>query len=503
MRQLLFLFMIPVLAKTFVVPVTVTVGDVKLGGSVPYVLQSIQVSGGESGSCTYGWWKGLLKANYAQEKGYYGQGVKVLIIDTGADAGVLSLLGRKVAWYYNAAYEVHKDECLSFFTYKNITFCVFAKAPYGSYELYYAVPVNDTTDLTGHGTAVAAALLSVAPNVTLYVAKVAAYVFEVGPQGKVIKYYPTVDPAALALALRRATLGPDGVSSSDDPQVVNMSLGSVPPVYALSQDILDESVLNYLYVAPISQFSSRELFVAAAGNEAQNLADVPALLKDVIGVSALVYVNGTLAPAPFTNGGPGVDFSSLGMGLHLPVPAYSYIASVIDDQCAKRVGDAVFLRLDGTSFASPLVAGVAAIWIERTGAQGTGAVLDVMKQHVIKLSNGWSPKYGWGMPVADDGETNVPSPALLVLLLLPFLKRRKKFLALLFATFPAFALSQKALGASTALGLLGSWFVLSLFGGSTINDVLLTALVNTAFSMVLLLISWFVALKLLRAMRGQ
>jgi len=505
------------LAQTFVVPnhafalntkdYVFDFGKVKLvkgEGQYPYVLKTLEVLQGESGSCEFGWWKGILKADVAQAAGITGKGVKVLIIDTGVDESVIEeVFGRGVSWYLNAAYKVHESECQKFINYNNVTLCVYATGKLDEYNVYYAVPVNDTTDLGGHGTAVAAALLSVAPDVTLYVAKIASYVLLVDDNGRVIQAIPAVDPAALAYALARAPLGPDGVKSSDDPQVVNLSLGSTVLATGPFPDTTDDLIFYYLYVVPIKEFSEREAFIAAAGNDGLNLADAPALADHTIGVAALMYKNGSFEPTSFSNSGVGVDFSSVGAGLYLPVPKYSYLASVIHDPCAEVVGNATFLRLDGTSFAAPLVSGVAALWIQRTGASGTEAVKEVLKEHAYQPFSslgGWNPKSGWGVPLAE-GDPSVPALPLAAI----FSIRRKKRAALVALALASLTLaaSVRELGEATFLGLWSSWTVLNLFEGLDLTSSALVGLLNALVTMVLLLISWILAGELLRLLRGQ
>jgi len=482
-------------AETFTVP------GRSLPGGLPYELIEIKAVAGYSGLCAPWWWKDLLRADQASALGYTGKGVKLLIIDTGVDENVIrEAFGRGVDWYLNAAYEVHKGECRSFITYSNVSLCVFASARYDQYSIYFAAPVNDTTDLGGHGTAVAAAALSVAPNATLYAAKIASYVLLADDQGRIFTAIPAVDPLALSYALRRAPLGPDGRISSDDAQVVNLSLGAPTPLTGPFLDPLTLSVYYYLYVLPMRAFSDRAAFVAAAGNEALGVADVPAVADYAIGVAALLYDGSGFKPTSFSNSGPGVDFSSLGAGLYLPVPKYSYLAKVISDPCASTVGNATYLRLDGTSFAAPLVSGVAAVWIQRTGASGTAEVMGVLKEHVLQpFGTGWNPKSGWGVPLAEGGAPSVPALPLAALLW-----RRRKALALALALSAAvLAVKESNLGLATFAGLWGAWSLYGiLMGGDPATSLLLGAF-NALVMIILLIISWIIAGSALRLLRGQ
>jgi len=175
-----------------------------------------------SGDCSFGWWREPLGVRRAWSAGIEGQGVRVMLVDTGASNEVLKeVFGRGYDECIPASYIVHKDECASVKEFRGHKLCLLYKLNQleggGWDEHYYAVPL-DCWDWVGHGTAVSAAILSVAPKVTLIEANVAGLVVEVNEKGEVVKIpYLAIDPGALAYALERGKA-----------DVVNMSLGTNP-----------------------------------------------------------------------------------------------------------------------------------------------------------------------------------------------------------------------------------------------------------------------------------
>ncbi len=444
--MLILLFAAPLLASYIKIPGLFWgyqglyhVGPLAVGreGLIPYYALKLDLSMTSSGSCYFGWWRDLLEVPKAWSMGLDGKGVRVLVIDSGADDKVLrQVFGRGVDYFFNAAYEVYKDLCISYVTINFTKYCVIANETQDWYDVYYAVPTNQTTfDQLGHGTAVSSVILSIAPNVTLYVANVVIDIIITDKTGKVYEVEPLiVDPLALNWALTHAVYGPDQVANtSDDAQVVNLSLAAyyypLPP-FASSYTTINNLLMNLLMVQPIREASPSVAFIAADGNEPLGIPPLPAGLDEVISVSALVY-NGTFSLASFSNYNS-VDFSSIGSGLYLPLPKNSYLAKVlIDESCGKKVGDVYWARMDGTSFSTPMVTGVAALWIQLTDARGTSQVRCLLKSKVLDvLEPGYDPQSGWGVPLAPSSYVRpceAPKPILAIspLLLLALLRRRR------------------------------------------------------------------------------
>ncbi|ALU12464.1 hypothetical protein EYM_04085 [Ignicoccus islandicus DSM 13165] len=387
------------------------------------------VAQSSSGSCKYGWWSEVLGVSYARDHGLDGTGVKVLVIDSGVDDNVLQeALGRKIDYHFNAAYEVYKDLCLGNLTINGIEYCYIDKYKLDSWRTeYVAIPLSPVDEI-GHGTAVAATVLSVAPNVTLYSAKVNIDLIDIDDRGNVYIIQSLLDPLAIHWALAKAVYGPDGVpNTNDDVDVVNMSLGGVIyplPSYLSVINLGDELLAWYIFKQPISENSNRVLFVASAGNSGDRVVSIPAIVEEVVGVSALEYYNGEWKLASFSTTGLGVDFASLGSGLYLPVPKDSLIARLITDGCGTEGNYTKWVRLDGTSFSSPLVAGIAALWKQYTNAEGN-ELFKILANHAMDvLSSGKDLESGYGVPIAPFYEppnssqvsSSVPSTPLAVFL---------------------------------------------------------------------------------------
>jgi serine protease len=140
-----------------------------------------------------------------------------------------------------------------------------------------------------------------------------------------------------------------GVSANATPaEVINMSLGGGGSCDPLSQAAIDIAVANGSVV------------VVAAGNENDAVANhSPASCNNVVSVGAIAS-DGTRSS--FSNYGPLVDVSAPGGGgtAHGPSDHTPYIWSTLNDG-ATAPGAPVYSGYQGTSMASPHVAGVAAL----------------------------------------------------------------------------------------------------------------------------------------------
>jgi serine protease len=151
--------------------------------------------------------------------------------------------------------------------------------------------------------------------------------------------------------------------------VINMSLGGGGESQLLKQAI------DYAHRKGV-------VIIAAAGNENENSASYPARYPYVIGVSAFGPDG---EKAPYSNFGAGVDISAPG-----GTDTGAILQETINEQ-----GEGVFLGLQGTSMASPHVAGVAAL-IKAKGIEEPEEILKVLKQSARVIQDDSLNYYGAG-----------------------------------------------------------------------------------------------------------
>lgn len=148
--------------------------------------------------------------------------------------------------------------------------------------------------------------------------------------------------------------------------VINMSLGGQTPSN-ISQDAVNYARANNVVV------------VAASGNEEFNSVGFPAAYPTVIAVGAT------------DNRDRRVYFSNYGTALDLMAPG-EYIFTTETFPTASSFG-----HHDGTSFASPIVAGVAALLLSKDTTLKVEEVDQILKKTADDLeTSGWDIYTGWG-----------------------------------------------------------------------------------------------------------
>jgi serine protease len=142
-----------------------------------------------------------------------------------------------------------------------------------------------------------------------------------------------------------------GVPANATPaRVVNLSLGSLDPCSAAYRDA-------------VSELRARNvLVVAAAGNDGAREVSSPGNCPGVVSVTALRHVGTKVG---FANYGPGVTIAAPGgncvnVGVNQPC-LYPIISA--DNAGAKQPGAMIYGGKLGTSFSTPMVAGVAALML--------------------------------------------------------------------------------------------------------------------------------------------
>lgn len=153
-------------------------------------------------------------------------------------------------------------------------------------------------------------------------------------------------------------------AADNNADVINMSLGGG------GESALMKEAIDYAYDKGV-------VIIAAAGNSGQNAAGYPARYPKVIGVSALDSLGNK---TPYSNFGAGVDLSAPG-GL---TQGENQDGGILQETVDPDNGGSTFAAFQGTSMASPHVAGVAAL-IRATGVDDPEQISAILKESSRKV----------------------------------------------------------------------------------------------------------------------
>lgn len=219
---------------------------------------------------------------------------------------------------------------------------------------------EEATDDNGHGTHVAGTIAQATNN--KYGVAGIAYEASLMPL-KVLSAYGGGTVADIAEAIKFA--------ADNGADVINMSLGGG------GESQLMKQAIDYAHNKGV-------VIVAAAGNENQNGASYPARYPYVIGVSA------------FGPDGEKASYSNFGAGVDISAPGGSEAGTILQETIdPDNNNEGVFLGLQGTSMASPHVAGVAAL-IKASGVTEPDEILKVLKQSARVIQEDSFNYYGAG-----------------------------------------------------------------------------------------------------------
>jgi len=180
--------------------------------------------------------------------------------------------------------------------------------------------------------------------------------------------------------------------------VVNLSIGAMPGVQALTLTGLESSVTDAIAYAE----SEGVLVVAAAGNESFPVCDTPAFEDGALCVTATTreetpayYSNGAVKPDTFAVAGPG--------GAALVACEEDIVSTVPSGTGSEACGESDYDYYAGTSMATPHVSGVAALLF------GQDRTLDNVKSALVDTAR--TPGLGTGVFTTSYGHGIVDAEA--------------------------------------------------------------------------------------------
>lgn len=240
--------------------------------------------------------------------------------------------------------------------------------------------VNDTEtaqDDNGHGTHVAGTIAQATNN--KYGVAGVAYEASLMPL-KVLSADGGGTVADIAEAIKFA--------ADKGADVINMSLGGG------GESQLMKEAIEYAHKKGV-------VIVAAAGNENTDGSSYPARYPHVIGVSA------------FGPDGEKAAYSNFGAGVDISAPGGSEAGAILQETINEN-GEGVFLALQGTSMASPHVAGVAAL-VKAAGITDPDEILQALQQSARVIEDDALNYYGAGqinaeaaVKLASEGQISFP-----------------------------------------------------------------------------------------------
>ncbi len=178
---------------------------------------------------------------------------------------------------------------------------------------------------------------------------------------------------------------------SEGVDVINMSLAAYAESFTDGNGTAQtgySTTASALTSAINSAYNKGIIVVAAAGNEKTSYYSYPASNNHVIGVGALAK-NSDKTAASFSNFNKSTDTASGNHNVDLMAPGYVYAPSYD--------GSHTYVATQGTSFASPIVAGTAALWKQKNPNKTPDDFMEDLYATCNDMGEtGWDTTYGYG-----------------------------------------------------------------------------------------------------------
>lgn len=301
------------------------------------------------------WTKKLIGADKANAKGYVGKGVRVAVLDTGSSALHEALRG-KIEYPTGSAFP----------------FPTFDANGHGSWCAACIGGRRVVDDILSRLSGKTVVCEGVAPEATIIPIKCLDYVVGMGSDSSIIK---SIEYAlASGAEILSMSLGGDSKEKSEEED----------PYYNVFREIKTENVIP----------------VVAAGNEGpgENTIGTPGCITDVLTVGAYDPITGEIAS--YSSRGP-TNWGSVKPDC--VAPGGGYPENAIDGPIVNLLdmtGDSIenrFSPIQGTSMATPAVAGLVALMLQLYRTIGRTLTLDEIKRMLSELGHPKTNDDGWGL----------------------------------------------------------------------------------------------------------
>ena len=313
---------------------------------------------------------------------YTGQGVTIAVIDTGLDINHPDFQ-TNVSPLSASFYTRYNESFTEYHVYKEVgTQHLMHDRVYDEdYHEYYLESHGTNTAGTACAEMNGVDTVGVAPGATLLALKV------------------DLDDYSINEAIKYA--------ADNGAKVINMSFGGYAEryydhrlqewcsddAYAEGADTSMIEALNYAHGKDV-------ILVAAAGNECTSTHSYPACNDYVIGVGALA-INSSTIKADYSNYNLDKDTPKTNPSVDISAPGTVVVPECEYDKRSSS-GKSTYMINQGTSFSSPVVAGMAALWLEKNPNGTPKQFEDALFNSAKDIGTpGWDTTFGYGSAQID------------------------------------------------------------------------------------------------------